>query len=99
MANRTKKVITATLIRGSYYCYKGVAFRRNEPQTVESVEFADELEELSDVIKDFEGEAFNKPRFVINREATKVSAVQLSAKPEEPKPKKSMIRKRSKVTA
>lgn len=69
------KRITATLIRGKFYSYKGNKFHENKPQEVPK-ELALELEELVDEVVDRENEIIEKPRFKINYNAAPVAPSQ-----------------------
>lgn len=70
----TKRVNTATLIRGELYSYRTgdpnnptIRFEANKPVPIESKELLSILEELHDVTFDGDGEEFEKPRFRIDR--------------------------------
>lgn len=78
MATKPGKVNTATLMRGRSYTQRSKKpinengdmaqrFLRGVPTVVEDEEFLSVLESQMDVIIDGEGEQYDKPRFMINR--------------------------------
>lgn len=68
-----KKVITAKLVRGRVYVYENVHYMRSVA-TVVSADLADQLGELFEVVKDSDGDEFEKSIFAIDYNAKLPSA-------------------------
>jgi hypothetical protein len=61
----SKENITATLIRGKTYVFRGIKFTRGDAIEVDS-DIAAELETKVDIVMDLDGEEFEKPLFAVN---------------------------------
>jgi hypothetical protein len=79
MADKTTKNITATLLRGKTYYYKGTRFDKGEPVSI-SLSLAEEIEEINDEVTDKDGEIRQKPCFKVEYANSKAAPVTVGKK-------------------
>ena len=83
-----KKVITVKLVRGRVYVFGNIHYMRGVATEV-TMEVAQELEELYDVVTDADGDEFEKPIFLVDYDAKPKSAKKPISKRRRLKPRSS----------